>query len=594
MSKRQKTADAAVTAVLDAGKTIGLARVPTGQLATGAARRGKVFFTTPDPLGEQDLEDAREKAGALEFGLLWKSARGEACGLGLLARRLTGSDSPAARLLALFAYLNERPMFECDPAGTFRPVGGDVAERIIRGRAKREEQAREDAEILRRMAAGDLSMIGPGDLDSVLFTKELRLRHLLDRHCREAGVGREELLLRHGLLESELDYHRRWVVHHLGLSEPAVPPAASSVFPDLPENGADAPRTLDRAGTSEIDDALSFSRPGEGRIAVCAHVCMPSLGMPHGSDLDLHARRRMSTVYLPHEKFTMLPRDAYGAYSLLEGERRPVVTVRAEIALASGEVKVSRPRAETVRIRANHFFGDVADDGDLEAMGFPDAGICNEITAALRRRREGRENAQRTRRTLFVADPSDIRITIATSGVAEELVAEMMILANSMLSALARERGIPIIYRVKGGSALSPKRHTDIGLPSYGWFTSPLRRYTDLVNLRQALGVLGVPGADAPVGKDELRPIMEEFDRKYPQAQQAQRQLERYWVLRHLANNPGSVWDATVKEGAEIALPELQVGGKLSKPPGRKRRELKVRPTEIDLYALSARFEEAE
>lgn len=578
--------------MVDAGKTLGIVPGPAPARPGGGAH-GRVFFTTSNPLGDPDLREASEAAGALEFGSLWRSARGDTCGLDQLALRLTGKTGDRARLVALFAFVNERPLFERAGDTDFRPVASELAERIIDGRRRKDEQAEADRQTLARIARGDLSMIAPEDVNTVLFTKELRVRNLLDRHCRESGVGRAEHMRRHGLLESELDYHRRWVFHHLWVPDPPEVPRLRPTDPGLPGNSAARPRTLDRAGTDEIDDALSFEFAGDA-VTVRAHICMPSLGIALGSGLDRLARERMSTIYLPQEKFPMLPREAYMAHSLAEGASRPVVTVTAEINLATGAVEVPEPRAETVRIHANHFFPEVADDRALAEDGFPEAGTVGRIVKALQCRRGAQSGHGRTRRVLSVKDPSRIRVAIAQGGIAEELVAEMMILANATLSAYARAQQIPIIYRIMGCSTLSPKRHKNVGYPCYAWFTSPLRRYADLVNMRQVMGRLGAPADAPPLDKAGLRPIARAFDAKYPQVLLAQRHLERFWVLKHLADNPDRVWDATPKKGTEIVVPGLQLGGRLIHPPRRPGKSLRVQVADVDLYDLYARFRETE
>ena len=57
--------------------------------------------------------------------------------------------------------------------------------------------------------------------------------------------------------------------------------------------------TIDDASTTEVDDGLSVEELPDGRRRLWVHVADPSRWMQPGSDLDMEARRRASTLYLP-------------------------------------------------------------------------------------------------------------------------------------------------------------------------------------------------------------------------------------------------------------------------------------------------------
>jgi exoribonuclease-2 len=81
--------------------------------------------------------------------------------------------------------------------------------------------------------------------------------------------------------------------------------------------------------------------------------------------------------------------------------------------------------------------------------------------------------------------------------------------------------------------------HAGIGVPSYAWSTSPLRRYTDLVNQWQIIAC-AKHGATAALAapfkpKDaELFSIISGFDAAYSAYNSVQSSMERYWTLRHV------------------------------------------------------------
>ena len=57
--------------------------------------------------------------------------------------------------------------------------------------------------------------------------------------------------------------------------------------------------TIDDASTTEVDDGLSVEALPDGRRRLWVHVADPSRWVQPGSVLDLEARRRASTLYLP-------------------------------------------------------------------------------------------------------------------------------------------------------------------------------------------------------------------------------------------------------------------------------------------------------
>jgi exoribonuclease-2 len=130
------------------------------------------------------------------------------------------------------------------------------------------------------------------------------------------------------------------------------------------------------------------------------------------------------------------------------------------------------------------------------------------------------------------------------------IVAEAMILANSTWGQMLAEHGVPGIYRSQASLAPGVKvrmgtkalPHAGIGVPSYAWSTSPLRRYTDMVNQWQIISCIK-NGKTAPLvapfkPKDaDLFSIISNFDNTYSAYNQYQNGMERYWTLKYLQQN---------------------------------------------------------
>ena len=79
--------------------------------------------------------------------------------------------------------------------------------------------------------------------------------------------------------------------------------------------------TIDDESTREIDDGLSIEILEDGRERIWVHIADPTRWLTPGDTLDLEARRRVTTVYLPTGSVPMFPFElAAGPMSLVQGE----------------------------------------------------------------------------------------------------------------------------------------------------------------------------------------------------------------------------------------------------------------------------------
>jgi exoribonuclease-2 len=123
------------------------------------------------------------------------------------------------------------------------------------------------------------------------------------------------------------------------------------------------------------------------------------------------------------------------------------------------------------------------------------------------------------------------------------IVAEAMILANSTWGSWMAELGVPGIYRSQASLAPGVKvrmgtkalPHAGIGVKSYAWSSSPLRRYVDLVNQWQIIACVqhGKTAALAAPFKPKdasLFSIISSFDEAYSAYNGYQGGMERFWT----------------------------------------------------------------
>ncbi|OIQ73556.1 exoribonuclease 2 [mine drainage metagenome] len=141
-----------------------------------------------------------------------------------------------------------------------------------------------------------------------------------------------------------------------------------------------------------------------------------------------------------------------------------------------------------------------------------------------------------------------VQISVRQRGAPLDLiVSEAMILANSTWGSWMAELGVPGIYRSQASMAPGVKvrmgtkalPHAGIGVKSYAWSSSPLRRYTDLVNQWQIIACARHGKTAALVApfkaKDaELFSIISSFDAAYAAYNSFQNAMERFWIFKYI------------------------------------------------------------
>jgi len=361
---------------------------------------------------------------------------------------------------------------------------------------------------------------------------------------------------------------------------------------------------------------------GTGAIVFGIHIAAPGLAISPDSPLDRLARERMSTVYMPGWKLTMLPDDVVAAYTLTEGRECPAVSLYVTVDEASLEIRHRETRLERVPIVANlrhDRLDDVITEDSLTGGSAPAYPFAAELAFAFRLARGlkvQREQVRGKPETFSRPDynfrlesdgtvPPDgterVSITARHRGAPLDLiVSEAMILANSTWGAWLADHGVPAIYRsqasllpgVKVRMGTKPLPHAGMGVAQYSWSTSPLRRYVDLVNQWQIIACAR-HGRTAPLAapfraKDSaLFGIVSAFESAYAAYADFQHGIERFWTLMWLRQNDVQALEATtLREGLVRAdrLPLVfRVPGSESLPRGSR---IRARVKGFDLLTL--------
>jgi exoribonuclease II len=431
-----------------------------------------------------------------------------------------------------------------------------------------------------------------------------------------------ELLKAAGAIDSPYQFHWRRFLFESFPKGTGFPPLQA---PAIKETLALAPVrafSIDDSATTEIDDALSVQGLGSGTVTFGIHIAAPGLAFAPDAPLDKIARERLSTVYMPGHKLTMLPDEVVQAYTLLKGRECPAVSLYLTLDETTLAITRSETRLERVPIVANlrhdQLDGVITEaslSGDAPAPYefAPELAFAFRLARHLKAQREvvrGKpENFNRPDYNFRLegnegGEPQGTeRVLIATrqrGSPLDLIVAEAMILANSRWGAWLAECGVPGIYRsqasmapgVKVRMGTKPAPHAGMGVAQYTWATSPLRRYVDLVNQWQIIAcarhgrtaALAAPFKPKDV---QLFAIISAFDSAYAEYNAFQQGIERYWALRSLAQDGITELDAVaMKDGLVRAdtLPLVfRATGADSLPRGA---HVRVRITGTDLLTL--------
>ena len=534
------------------------------QVETQHGRRAKVkatqvLLTFERPGGAELLEQARQFAAGLDTEFLWQCSGGKEFAFQDLAREYVGRAPTAVESAGVLIKLHGAPMyFYRRGRGRFEAAPEQTLKLALASVEKKKRQQEAIAAWSAALVRGECPPEVAALRDELLYAPDGNKPEAkaLDLACRETGLGAAKLFERCGLLPDTLDYHRKRFLHEFfpnGSDFPAheVPPLPA----DLPAASVQA-LSLDDVGTTEIDDAFSLERRGDG-LRVGIHIAAPALGFAPGSPLDAIARGRLSTAYMPGEKFTMLPDDVIARYSLDHGGEQPAVSVYFDVA-ADGTIGAAHSRVERVPVVANlrHAQYDVLNEAFEAgtAVGLPHEAELRELwrVAGLLEAKRGKPSVSSSVPDYtFYVEEGRVRIVPRRRGSPlDKLVSEMMIFANSSWGALLAERDVAAIYRVQSTGkvrfSVHAEAHEGLGVACYAWMSSPLRRYVDLVNQWQLVASLS--GRRPPFARtsDGLLSALRAFEITATRFDEHQGAMEDYWSLRWLVQESVTAVPAVV------------------------------------------------
>jgi exoribonuclease-2 len=586
-------------------------------------------FEKPQPA--ELIAAAQTLAEDIDLDLAWEFAPDEEFGFADLARdyfeKSAGVEKQAAALFRLF----EAPhYFRRLGKGNFKKAPEETVKAALLGIERKKQVAVQIDAWAGELAAGRCPAPVREQLYKILFRPDKNSAEYkaVVEASRRAQKAPLDLLTAAGAIDSPYQFHWRRFLFENFPKGTAFPPLRAPAINESLSLAEQRAFSIDDSATTEIDDALSVQGLGSGSVVFGIHIAAPGLAFAPDSPLDAVARGRLSTVYMPGHKLTMLPDEVVQAYTLTAGSDCPAVSLYVTLDEATLELRASETRLERVPIAANlrhDQLDSVVTEASLTGEAPADYAFAAELAFAYRlaRHLKSRREQVRGKPETFNRPDYSFRLERALSaegGATGEpqgdervlitarqrgapldlIVAEAMILANSSWGGWLQECGVPGIYRsqaalmpgVKVRMGVKPAPHAGMGVPHYTWATSPLRRYVDLVNQWQIIAcarhgrtaALAAPFKPRDV---QLFAIISAFDAAYAAYNAFQSGLERYWTLRHLEQNGIEELDAVVMKDGLVRADDLPLVCRAAGAEGLPRgAQVRVRLGAADLLTL--------
>lgn len=375
--------------------------------------------------------------------------------------------------------------------------------------------------------------------------------------------------------------------------------------------------TIDPVDARDFDDAVGLTiDPESGHWLLDIHIADVGHFAPAGSKLDVEARNRATSIYLPRRVIPMFPElISNGVASLQEGRRRYVKTVRIEYTPALQIANVEFFNA-VIRVTKRYSYEQVQEIFNNNAFE-------NEpVSHLLRRMRDlaKRLRAKRLQRGTLELEMPEAKLDFDNAGrvigaffaahnESHHVIEEFMLAANESVAVHFADHGIPFLRRVHPSpnieklkefaefanilgyplrhhedrfelqsvlrnSADKPERaalhyallrslkqasyspiqdqHYALAMTHYCHFTSPIRRYPDLTVHRQL--DRWIQRKKAQGEEYELLLLGDHCSRRERRAELAERELVKIKVLEYLSSRIGEPFAAVVTGVAEYGF----------------------------------------
>ena len=312
--------------------------------------------------------------------------------------------------------------------------------------------------------------------------------------------------------------------------------------------------TVDAEDTQDFDDALSFEEK-EDKYIIYIHIAEVADFLKPGSALWDGALERACTLYLPDGIYPMLPFSlSHEKFSLKKGELKTSLTFKISID-KSYNLLSFEPFLSLIEVKERLTYEKV----DELLTKDPFWQKIYEIFMHFKKKREEKEFYAVFLPEIQVRVRPDGKIVVKKVEMTPSrlLIAEAMILVNTLAAEFLYQNQIPAIYRsqpkpleiienreenlylkllqlkylAKSELHLSPAYHFGLGLEYYTTLTSPIRRFLDILIQYQLKTFLL---KKSPLPEEVIIKMLPELNENLQRATQIQNKRIKYFILKYL------------------------------------------------------------
>lgn len=537
------------------------------------------------------MEAANAEAETLDLDFLWECCSEPEFGFEEFAQDYYGRKPTPIEAAAVAIKLHSAPVyFNRKGKGRYKAAPTEILKAALAGLEKKRLLAEKMAAYVEQLKAHQLPEELRQKLDMLLYEPDKNSFEYktLDAAASELHISHLKLLQACGAIPSTHDFHlgaflREYFAKGTGFQSEEINPIPA----ELPLADVEA-FSIDDSTTTEIDDAFSIKQLADGSTQVGIHIAAPALGIELDSALDKEVMQRLSTVYMPGNKVTMLPEAAIRPFSLDAGEIKPVLslylTVQPDLNITQRDTKV-----ELIKIADNlrhdelePYFNETTLETDSGHPYWAKLLFLFNLAESLEKLR-GKYDPNKPIQIDYNFYVTEGKVSIVgrrRGSPMDKLVAELMIEANNQWGGLLSTHAVPGLYRAQTGGKVfmttKAEPHQGLGVAQYAWSTSPLRRAVDLINQRQLISVVQGEEPAYAQGSDALTTHMRNFELTYNAYNEFQTRMERFWCLQYLIQESietvnGFVWRDNLVRLDDMpyitkvyGLPELKAGTRVS------------------------------
>lgn len=211
--------------------------------------------------------------------------------------------------------------------------------------------------------------------------------------------------------------------------------------------------TIDPDTAKDFDDALSLTRDSEGNYHLGVHIADVSYYVKPGTSLDEQARERCNSVYLPGTVLPMLPHELSSHLCSLKPDvNRLAVSVLATLD-AEGNITDYTICRSVIRSCKRFTYKQAKEvlDGDKQHKFFDQLKMMEGVCHLLKKKRYERGSIEFSLPDLALKLTPEGEVQgmeIIEYDITHQLVEEFMLLANELVATHLSKLGKPLTYRI--------------------------------------------------------------------------------------------------------------------------------------------------